>query len=254
MNLAAVLSAHAEEAGRRYAVLIDGWRHFYVQAVMSPDAGTPKSMTRISEAAYANARSFLDTERLVIREISEQIALQARRDALNDVSATSTHENLPERVTELLTSSLSDLENEIVMQIERDIAFLRKSARHTALEVELAAQVQGIARSVAQMRLRIYGRPELAFSIRDRAGRRWPSHNFVRTIWRQHLLDTYNETVLSTLADFGIDRAMVSAPGANHDGQLVTMLQGAELPTYREVRDAIFHPNSEAFLAHPGED
>jgi hypothetical protein len=46
---------------------------------------------------------------------------------------------------------------------------------------------------------------------------------------------------------------MVVAPGAGHDGQLVTLLHGVDLPTYREIRDAIFHPNSEAYLA-PTED
>jgi hypothetical protein len=46
----------------------------------------------------------------------------------------------------------------------------------------------------------------------------------------------------------------VVAPGSNNDRVLVTVLPGSELPTYRELRDEIFHPNSEAYLAPVEED
>jgi hypothetical protein len=253
-GLGALLSEHAEESSRRYLGLVDAWRHFHERAIMSPDFGTARGMTALREQAYGNARSFLHAEQVMIQEISHQIALQARRDALNDQSATVTADTLSERIAELLTSSLSDLENEITVQIERDIAFLVRSVRNAALEVETAATAQQISRVAAKVQFRMRDRGELKFYFKDRQNRKWPSQKFVRTVWRQHLLDTYNETVLATLADFGIDQAMVVAPGSNNDRVLVTVLPGSELPTYRELRDEIFHPNSEAYLAPVEED
>lgn len=247
------LTYEAELAGQRYVNMVAAWRGVYAQAIAGGDFGTPKARQAVSGQAYDIARTYLDTEQKALERAFAEIALQAHRDALRDASAVVSADDYEARTSELLSEPQQHAVAEIIVQIERDVAFMLKQLRNAALTVELAARAQGISRHAAQIQYRVRHGDELRFYFADRAGRRWPSQKFIRQVVRGALLEAYNQVVMATLAEHRIDRAVVRHvdPNSRWDGTEITLLPAVDLPTYDEIRDEAFHANSDAVIARP---
>ena len=254
MNVQQMMSAAAEAAAQRYGLLVEGWRALYQSALDRSDFGTPRQMLRITEEAYAMGHRFLDTERIEVQRATREIALEAHRATLAEIGAESADE-LADAASEHLSDAESYLTHEITIQIERDIAFLKQSLRKAYLQVAVASRAQGIAPKAALIQYRIGNAAELHFFFHNRGGQKWPSRKFIRGVWRHHLLAVYNEIVLMDLADHGFDRAEVRHlnPDAHSNGMQISMHTGSALPTYSEIRNEVFHPNSDAILGRAGE-
>jgi hypothetical protein len=250
MIITQAMTAEAEAAAVRYGAVVEGWRALYQRELDASDFGSSRQMGRITAQAYSIGRQYIDTEADEIAEVSERIAREAQGATLRDLKLPVASE-LTEAVTEHLSDSESYLLHELSIQIERDIAFLKQSLRKAALQVTIGARAQKIPIRAALMQYRIGNATELFFFFHDRRNQKWPSRKFVRAVWRHHLLSLYNETVLLTLADHGIDKAQVlhANPQANSHGMIVSMSSGTAMPTYSEIRNEIFHPNSDAILA-----
>ena len=123
----------------------------------------------------------------------------------------------------------------------------------TALQVTVASKSEGISLQTALAQYRIGNAAELHFFFHDRRNQKWPSRKFIRAVWRHHLLTAFNEVTLLTLAEHGVTTARIEHinPKADSNGLLVAMNSSTELPTYAEIRNEIFHPNSDAILAYP---
>lgn len=256
MSIRQDLALQAELAGRRYLSMVEAWRGVFSRAIASSDFGSAKAAGRVGEELYDIARTFIAAEQVLLESARDEIALGARRDALRDASAAASADAAVERTRELLGAPLAHALREIAVQIERDIALVLKKLRAAALEVDLAARAQRIAFQAALIQFRARGGGELRFYHHDRAAKRWPSQKFIRSVVRGALLDTYNQAVMATLAELGLDQAVIDHPDPNHafDGAVISLLPGADLPTYEDVREEAFHPNSEAVLARPEED
>jgi hypothetical protein len=88
------------------------------------------------------------------------------------------------------------------------------------------------------------------FAFLDRAGRRWSSERFVRTIWRHALVLTWNETALLTMTDHKIAEAEIDHSDESYAkrGAIISLAEDAIGITWDQVRDDVFHPNSNAWL------
>jgi hypothetical protein len=247
------LTAAAEAAGARYLSMVMTWRGLYAQALAGGDFATPRAAQSLKDQAYAVARSFLKTEEALLDEAFASIALRARRDALLDASAALGADSDAARTGELLSAFSHYALVEITVQIERDVAHMMQRLRSAALVSEAAARAQAISRNAAQMQYRLRHGDELRFYFKDRSNRKWPSQKFVRTVVRGTLLETYNQVVMASLSEQRIDRARIVHPDASSrwQGAEITLAPNVDLPTYEEVRDEVFHPNSEAVLARP---
>lgn len=250
MNVTLSMTAEAEAAAVRYGMLVDGWRSIYQREMDAPDFGSGRQINRVTEQAYAMGRQFLDTEANLIEESSMIIVREALR-AMSEQLATPVAETLTDAVREHLRDAENYLLHELSIQVERDIAFLKQSLRRAVLQVSVAAQAQRVPLRVALMQYRIGNTTELHFFFHDRRNQKWPSRKFVRAVWRHHLLSLYNEVVLLTLADHGLDTAMIvhASPDYHSQNMVISMSSGTSLPTYSEIRNEIFHPNSDAVLA-----
>lgn len=247
-------TGEADAAGQRYVGMIAAWRGIYERAIAG-DIGSPRSLRALSEQAYEIARVYLDAERKLLAAAFDGIALQARIDVLNDAVAVDDAQNSEGRVSELLSASESYALNEIVVQIERDVAFIVRQARNAALSIELTARSLGVSRQAAQIQYRARGAGDLRFYFNDRVGRKWPSQKFVRAVVRGSLLDLYNQTVMATLIEAGVDTAKVrhADPASKWHDFEITLVPARDMPIYEEIREEAFHANSDAVLAHPGD-
>lgn len=239
------ISQKAEMGGQRY-----GWFTMGLSGLFNRGLGVDGGgLSRLIEEARELAHTYLITEANIIDAELSEIALEARRATLSEIRSNDT-ENLTVAAGEHLSASSAYVHDELHAQVSRDIATLRKSIQRANLEVGLVATTRNQSlRSVALERA-IQSNAGPDFVFHDRASRKWSSKTFVRTTWRHTLLSVYNEVVLLTLADHGIDRAQVihEDPANEHHQAIVTIDEIDGFDSYGEIRDVIFHPNAHAVL------
>jgi hypothetical protein len=246
------LTTRAESASLRYRMLIESWRSMFMRALDRPNFDKPSVVNDLVGDAREMAKNYALSERTHVETQSVEIASEAHTATL-DALRSQDARDLSEAVTEQLKALERYVLNEIAIQIERDIAFLRQSYLSVALQVKIAARSQRIGLRSALIQYRVGNAAELSFFFRDRRNQRWPSHKFIRSVWRQHLLAVYNETVLIDLAEHGQRFAEVShlSPSSQFHGMKIALSSNTSHPTYAEIRNEIFHPNSEAILKVP---
>lgn len=244
-----IMTEDAEAASARYGTLVEGWRSLYGAALDQSHFGTEKQMREVTAQAYGMARLYLTAETARIEDDSIQYAREAQRAVLEELNVTDSAE-ISGPASEHLSALNEYLTHEIAVQIERDIAFLRNSLRTTYLHVNMAARAGKVPLRAALMQYRLGNAAELQFFFHDRRNQRWPSRRFIRSVWRQHLLNVYNEVVLITLSEHGVDTAQINHPDpkSQHAGTVISLDSNTELPTYAELKSVVFHPNSDATL------
>lgn len=244
------LSHEADQASARYALLTDGWQGLFETALNQEDFGSPNAMRKVIEAATISGQAFIDQEFYIANSVADDIAVEAHQTTLREIASNDT-EKLTESVTDHLSAAVGYLTEEIVAQVHRDISNMRQTMRNVAFEVSIASRSRGISQRKAMIEYRLGSSTKMDFAFMDRGNRKWSSRKFIRTLWRHTLLSVYNETVMMGLADHGIREAKVSHvdPNAESHGMVIAFGSNSSLPNYSEIRDTIFHPNSNAVLA-----
>ena len=247
-----LMTTEAEAASARYKHLIEGWRSLFMKSLDQAKFGAGTTVADLVSQAYDMARSYLEDERSIVARETESFASEAHTATLDALSSQDARE-LTDDALEHLDALERFLLNEITIQIERDIAFLRQAYLRVVLQVRIAARSQRTTDRAALLQYRIGNAVELNFFFHDRRNQRWPSQKFIRAIWRQHLLSSYNETVLVALAEHGIRSAEIqhASPASDVHGMRIALSANTSLPTYAEIRNEIFHPNAEAILKAP---
>lgn len=244
------LTLEAEFAAARYTLLTESWRSLFNQALGASDFGSPAAFKRLTRDAFSLAETFLAEEQEASERVLREIAIEAHQTTLDELQSVSADE-LSDAALEHLRVTQSYMLDELAAQMHRDVALLRQTLQRVVLEVSLAARSRQISERTALIEYRIGNQAELSFVFNDRQSRRWSSKKFVRALWRHTLLSVYNEIVLTTLADHGIQRARVVHQDAKADvhDMVIAFGSNTELPTYSEIREGVFHPNAHAFLA-----
>lgn len=253
MSIQTIFTAQANAAAERYDLLTAAWRGLYEDALNSRDFGTPKSLADILANAYTLTNGFIDTERLHLAAAFDEVmreALQTTGTALGYIDTLDATEALSEHLNE----SMSYLMHELLTQIERDIVYLKSALGRTTLQITLAARASGKALKMALMQYKMGNGADLQFFFHDRRAAKWVSRKYVRSAWRHALLTFYNEAVLMILADHGKTRAQVQHvnPSAESHGMILSLTSDTSLPTYMDLRNEVFHPNSDAVLTIEG--
>lgn len=244
-----VFSTDAEKGAVRYGMMCESWKGLFERALNQADFGSFTQITRTINEAYEIAGVFIDGESSVMMETLTAVAKIAHTATIEEIASIDSEE-LSERTHDFLSATQSYLYDEIIAQIHRDIAYLRQTMQRVALEVSVAARSRGISERRAMIEYRIGNQRELNFLFYDRTNRKWSSKKFIRAVWRHTLLSAYNETVMLTLSDHGLTRARVQHedPNSQVNGMIISFGANHDLPTYSEIRDTVFHPNSNAVL------
>jgi hypothetical protein len=250
MIITQLMTTMAEAAAIRYGLLLDGWKALYNRALDDPRFGAPVQLTELTDEAYAMARRYLGAEGVEMSDALEQIAREALTATHAELSVEDSDE-LPDDVDEHVSAFVEHLMSELKIQIERDIATLKKTLQQTILGVTLAASAQRLPLRTALIQHRIAANTDIKFGFTDRRSAKWPARRYIRTIWRHDLIALYNDVVLMTLADAGVDTAEVRHTDveAETHGLKISIVDNTELPTLADIRDQTFHPNAEAVLA-----
>ena len=233
----------AKAASKRYALILSSFDGVWSRIANFKDPLAPRTRRRMVDRAKAIATTFFEAERRLIHYEMLPIAATARRDALRELTAPETAEELTTRVRAHLSASGEHLESELSTQLTRDIEALVVALKKRILEVDLVVASEAINRDNAVVKTRI-AMTGPNFMFKDRLGRRIPSPVFVRAAWRQTLLLARIETKLMTYAQFGVLEVKVAHHNAAHrHAGMVFPLVGPG--SYLDIRDEVFHPNAE---------
>ena len=248
MSIRFRLSELADSAGDRYGQLLDTLRGMQMR-LLEIHGARHSFVAALGEEAYAIARSYLENESAHISQAIEEIASDARTDAGQQLQYREALEET-EALSELLSETERYLYNVIAIQIERDIATLREQGRQTLTQIRHSASLQNQSFRSALIQHRISNARETEFFFYARNAAKWPSRRYIRTSWRHTLLSVYNETIIALLVEHGETAARIDHPDASYhaQGRVISLIDGAALPTYLEVRNELFHPNSDAIL------
>lgn len=88
----------------------------------------------------------------------------------------------------------------------------------------------------------------------DKSGKRWNGDVYIKTLWRQFFVNDLAEATIAALLENKQTTAklITSAPGKPGNNVIFTLTNDFSLPTWAEVRDKYFHPNTSIIVAPTG--
>lgn len=241
------LTQLAEVSAMRYAGLCQLWQGVFDRALTDKNFGYADHPSNVARECYVLAETFLTDEREHIDRMLEEIASDAHQTTLSQI-ASADSDGLEDAALDHLAQTAHYLADELIAQIHRDIAMVRQAIQRIQLEVYTAARAKRISERQALIEYSISNRETLQFMFHDRYARKWSSKKFVRALWRHTLLAAYNETVMLTLADHGIETAAVVSDQSDH-AATISLTGALNMMSYADSRAEYFHPNSNAYLS-----
>ncbi len=242
--------AAADLAAQRYLTTAGAFRGAF-DSIVGSTSLSALSRTNLRLALYDIARTYTESEAVLIADETERVASQSVADARKALGVVTDAPALSDALTEHLSGSGEHLRTEIAIQLERDIVTVEQRLQNMALRARLLRNATGISESAAAIKVRIGEKEDLKFFFRDRAGRRLPTQKYIRMLWRHHLLTTYNEVYLHEMAERGAETAYVVHIDPRHrwHGRKISLAADSDEPGYHDIADEVFHPNSEAIVS-----
>ena len=201
--------------------------------------------------AQGAARAYLNNEHAQINEDTAEVAREAYKRALSDVGVSDDTLEGMNHFGDFIFTAAYYVSRLLAAQSERDVMSMAQHIQTTALRIDLYVRTGRHTQSTAAAQVMLEDNQMPAFQFIDRMGRRFKSSKHVRDIYRLHLLNTYNEVYMDTVASHGHEIVYVQHPEPNYkwQGQALAIVSGYDdLPLYYDVKDEIFHPSSQSTL------
>lgn len=245
----AKLSETAQRASERYVSFLNSLRGT-LSTVIRSDPADVRTRRELRMSAFAIARTFIDVEMKLIEQDLDDVADYQFRRAVSEAGLQAADIDRAEILDDLLAETADHLETEMRAQIERDVAQLLKRHKDFQLEVHLISLTERVDPRSAQFRALMRHSDQVRFFFKDRSGRRYPSQKFIRTVYRDALLQAGNEIYMLTAVDVGFKKARVVHPDRNAgvNDYVFPLNPDTGQGSYVEIRDEAFHPNSNAIL------
>lgn len=257
MNL--LFTEKAEAAVERYGYFLNILRS-QADTVFRRGASDGTARDEAESVSLGAARSFLTTEQAFINDDSAEVARRAHEAAQRDLGASGKDEL--DRFGEFVFSAARYTTRIIAAQTERDVMTAVQHMQSTAQRIDLYVRSGRHSPSSAAAAIMIEDRLVPTFKFMDRAGRRFKATKHIRDIYRQHLINIYNEVYMDVVAAHGHEMVRVDHPEPSFKWfaeplVIVTGGRGTDgIPLYYDVREEIFHPSSQATVTirDPGAD
>lgn len=228
----------ANSFAERYVTFLGSIRAAYQSRLLNRNV-TYASIHTFEKEANAIATLYLE------REINEVTAMEMaiksfiqsdctiydiKADVLND-----------DNYLEYLDDFTKFVYNSIKQQVSKDILFAAQHLRVDALKL--------INSNHNHVTL-LLNYKDLEFSFTDKMGRNLASKKYIRTLVRDYCVKAYNDLFAENLDLNNIDQAIVDNPDHTHShyGTIVTINDNENELNYFNVREDIFHPNTNSIL------
>lgn len=184
----------------------------------------------------------------VIRSAADYIASLNARDI--DMSRQKAREIVRLELREAMLSLEQETIEQVHQQIVRDLSLTKTLLRNFQLEAKMRSVSRGVSIQSATIAVRAR-QSKFRTNFLDRGGKRWQSERYVEVTLHAFLYRLYNEAILYLLSKEGATFAKLSYPDESHklNGMPFAIVsEVTKYPSYYEIRDEIFHPNSKAIV------
>lgn len=231
----------SHQAGVRYQTVLSTFRGMLFAFLAQPFS--IRMAADLRRNAVEVGRMFIRSEEPLIEEALEESARSAVETAQRDLGLTVRAE-ISSAQSAFLAQHNDYLLSEVQAQLSRDVEMLVRRYREFGLEAHLN-QTAGeglIAPRVTTDRTRFY--------FRDRVGRLYPSQKFIRSVWRHSLVTIGAEFYCMEAVSAGAQEVEVVHPdvGSRFNGLRIGLTERSSAPAFIDVRDEVFHPQSQAVL------
>jgi hypothetical protein len=242
----AILDRMADEVTAQYAAFLDSVTASLARTLDGPNPEAPATRREFENSLLRPQNAFYSAFNAKVPADEQELMDDALKRTGARLSASER-----ETLNSLVAEMRQELHYSIYAMMVRDGGIARRVLTRFAFEVD-GKLLQGMSRIGAIITSRPGKVASLKFEQVDRANRRWKSSQWVRTVTRSHLLQVHIETALYGIQKRGGDLAVVTHESVTHQHSgLVFAITGKEeqYPTYSDIRDEVWHPNSRAFVA-----
>lgn len=240
----------ASLAQGRYAAFLDFLR---AQAEQSNrrDPTSEEVRNDIERVVRDRAREYLGLEQAYLNDDTLTVARRAHETAMSDLGLP--QGIIADRFADFIYRASRFTAQLLAAQAERDVVAVAKHLSTLAQRVDMKVRSGRHTIMSAVAAVLIDDRTAPTFRYVDRLGRNYKATKHVRDLYRQHLLNVYNEVYLDIMAEYGVTTLEVTHPEPSYKwaGTLVSIDGEGDDPLYYDVRDEIFHPGSDAVLTIP---
>lgn len=241
-----LLDSFAMQSGERYVDLLNSFRNLLWNAMRQ----NPKDMrnrTYLKQTALERARLFRETEQSMFDFSLETVASKVEQMFEAETGVKIDFDKIPFAV-DYMEEMRAYFGTELTSQLQRDVAQVERRLVDFSLEVFMTDRVINDPVQ-AHMNALIDTRENMKFYFKDRSGRRNLSQKFIRATTRHALLVSAVE-LYAIAASYVGDHMEVThfENGAKSVGMKVGFRREQGYPLLADIRDEVFHPNSNAFL------
>jgi hypothetical protein len=234
-----------QDAEDRYGDLLTTL-HAVFLASLHEDPTDIRSRATLRSTLTAIADRFLKRESETVRPIYLAFLDYAQVEVSADLAKPlSEGDEVGEAVAEYWPQVEASYYAGIRAQVQRDIEQAMRRWQEFALDYHMKRS-RGVPKDQAQAQATDNVRTRATFNFTDRLGRKWSSQVFARTTFRHHLLTLAFEVY--TLEAVAMQADHIDVYQADDLSKPVETIAGPEGKTFADIRDSIFHPNSNATL------
>ena len=234
-----IVSNAAVELKDQYKLFLDALTGGFMTALEAIEPATPKARSAFDAATGRAVSQFYANYARMIERLFDQVKKQAIAEVEAEFAVDRETYRVVQEYTELLKEELL---NEVKLCLQKDRNSVTEGMRKFCLKVMLKNDT--VSKMTAIIGERHGAAQALQFRQTDTLGRRYQSQQFVFTLIREKLVDAYIETKVFMLAKSGIDVIEIT------NGETVTKVSitghTPGMPNYLDLREAIFHPMSNA--------
>lgn len=246
-------SEMASQSVARYSAFLDFLRAQSDLAVRrDPTSETVRNET--ISVMRERARAFISLEQAHLNEDVMTIARRAHDQAVTDLELSP--RVIDDRFANFIFQMVLYTTQQLAAQVERDVVTVSRYLALAAQRIDMKVRSGRHTQTSALASVMLEDRTAQTFRFVDRMGRNYKATKHIRDTYRLHLLNTYNEVYMDVMAEYGVDELEVYHPDPNYKwaGTLLSITGEGDETLFYDVRDAIFHPGSDAVLSIPKDD
>ena len=237
MNRQAVFTDVSNKVAERYRLFLEKLLNAYNRTILTADFNARSLATFNAEVANMH-NQYLEFEVEAIVETYNSVQDMVREDTKSQ----SVNVLEDDAWAENLVANTNFLYDAIKLQSQKDVLYINNFIRTKAIQLMNQSDYD-VAYNL------IFNHKELSFYYTDKLGRKLNSQKYIRTITRDFMVKNYNDLVIGSAILNAIEEVTIENTDPNHrEHGKVIAVNGTDSVNYFDIRDDVFHPNSQSIV------
>jgi hypothetical protein len=237
MGRQAEFNAISNEVALRYTSFLETILSAYNRTILSADI-TARSIDTFKKEVANIHKHYLE------REIKELVSAYEKLKTMIDLDTQQVAVSVTadDEWATYLSENTNFLYDAIKLQSSKDVLYVNNFLRAKVLQVMSMNDYQ-VAYNL------VFNHRDLSFYYTDKLGRKINSVKYMRTAARDYLVKNYNDLVAGSAILNGIEEVVIENVDKNHEhnGKVIAVT-GNDGVNYFDIREDIFHPNSNSIV------